>query len=231
VTSWPAIVLAAVGLAALRGGLRCHYAPEKAGIWLNPWSAVAAITLIAACIVPYSAWLGPRMVDVGTALVYMFGTVAVAALYGPLVAYHAGELLARGVSPEPGGADEPEDPFARARAAEERRETGVAVERYAYLLEREPRHVEARVRLARLLAETGRANRALEALEAGLALEGLAHSEKAPLRRLKEEVESSDLVDRAKLSGVPAHPMGDVKTARMSALEKDAPPPEGRAPA
>ena len=214
------VALLAGGFVVFFAGRRCWLASERAGFWMSPWSLVAVLSLLIPGFVAAVSESGNPFVGVVLAVPMGF-------LLAPLIAYHVSALVTRAVLPEEQPPPEPEDPFERAKAAEDRGDNTVAVERYLWLLDREPAHIEARVRLARLFAETGRIEQALEALDKGLALKDMPSAEKAEWRALRREFAERHVVGDAAGGVASRHPMGRVHTARMDAHDggKDAPEP------
>jgi hypothetical protein len=187
------ILVIAVGIAAFRAGWRCLLRPEKAGLASHPAAGAGALAFIVAMGWPLARWAwgavqGSSVTGPGNVLIVIPALVLMVGLYAPLLAYHAGELLGRGFSTVSQPPADPEDPLERAVAAESRGDVPCAIERYLWLLEREPLHLEARTRLVLLLAATRRLKRALEVLDAGLGLDAASDEARSEWRALKEEL-------------------------------------------
>ena len=221
------------GLATFRGAWLCRTAPERAGRWGSPWAGVAVITFLITAAGPFMLW-----VEAGARTAFWIGMVRFASclvIYGlhlSYVAFHAGSLLTALVRPESQPEPEPADPLERAMASEEDGDVRAAVERYSMLLEEEPTHVEARTRLAGLLAKTRRFEQGKEVIRQGLALEELSSAEKAEWKSLLHRLEEGDLGEHAPEDADFEHrALGGVTTTRIETHEeakKD--PPEDERP-
>lgn len=156
-------ILFAVGWVAFFGGWRCYTDPDSAGVFAHPAAALVALAFLAGMVALIVLGSGSRLFGVIAAGLFL-------PLYGPLLWYHLTRALTGTVSALSQPAPEPTDPLERARAAEERGDTVIAVERYLWLLEREPSHEGARTRLAELLARMGRAEWSKDVIEKGMSL-------------------------------------------------------------
>jgi hypothetical protein len=156
-------ILFAVGWVAFFGGWRCYSDPDSAGVFAHPAAALVAFAFLAGMVALIVLGSGSRLSGVIAAGLFL-------PLYGPLLWYHLTRALTGTVSALSQPAPEPADPFERARAAEERGDTEIAVERYLWLLEREPSHEAARKGLAELLARMGRAEWSKDVIEKGMSL-------------------------------------------------------------
>jgi len=115
----------------------------------------------------------------------------------------------------------------RAKAAEERGDSQSAIERYEWLLKKKPEHVDARTRLAELLARTGKFHRATQVLDDGLGLPGVEGRMLAKWRELKERIEDGTFGDARPEGERPTFKaLADVRHARLEELRKD--PAAGR---
>jgi succinate dehydrogenase hydrophobic anchor subunit len=232
---YSAVVLVAFvgGVAALRAGWLCRTDPERAGRWANPWAPAAVLVFLMTAVGPFMLWVedGART-GVGMWLTRFATCLVIFALYLPYLTFHAGSLLAALLRPEPQPEPESVDPFERARASEEGGDVRAAVERYQKLLEEEPAHVEARTRLAQLMAKTRRFEQGKEILRQGLALEEVASAEKAEWKSLLRRLEEGDLGEQAPEDAGFGHlALGGVTATRIKAHEeskKD--PPEDERP-
>lgn len=165
------------GAVALVGGLRCYFDTEYAGVFRHPAAGMVAM-MFPAAMMAFVAAIGGDVA--GT----IFPLVLATGMSIPLLAYHLVNALSRMLSPVSQPAPEPEDPFERAKAAEDRGDTVIAVERYMRLLEGEPSHEEARTRLMEILARTGRVEWSRDVIERGLALPEVGPAARAEWRAL-----------------------------------------------
>ncbi len=178
------IVLAG-GVVALVGGWRCYADPDRAGVFGHPAAGIVTITFLAAMMTPLALSFRGDPGGPGQVITGVFYLAFIMFLYAPLLAYHATQLAARMFSTVSQPPPEPTDPLERARAAEERGDTVIAVERYLRLLEAEPSHEEARTRLADLLARTGRVEWSKEVVEKGMSLAEVGPEARAEWRALR----------------------------------------------
>jgi hypothetical protein len=189
-----AALLVAAGLVAFRAAWLCYRSPERAGWWTDPRSALVLLVFLATMTGPMMIWIERGAIEGWGNAAYRAAAYVVGVLLCiPFMAYHAGALVERAFTAESQPPPEPEDPFERARASEERGDVRGAIERYSFLLDEEPSHAEARMRLAELLARTRRAHQAAALVEQGLEVEGTppaASAElKAMLLKLQEEIQ------------------------------------------
>ena len=229
-----AIVLLAFagGVAAVRAAWLCRTDPERAGMWGSPWAAAGVLTFLVTAAGPLMLWMeaGART-GFGSGMARFAVCVVIFMLYLPYLTFHAGSLLAAILRPEAQPEPEPADPLERAMASEESGDVRSAVERYSMLLEEEPTHVEARTRLAGLLAKTRRFEQGKEVIRQGLALEELSSTEKAEWKSLLHRLEEGDLGEKAPEDADFEHrALGGVTTARIEAHEeaKKEPPEDER---
>lgn len=212
-----------VGVLAFRGGWLCRYRPERAGFWAHPAAALAVLTFMAAMIAPLSRWVARRsaaggVYGAGGVILTVFFIALLALLYGRLLGYHAGVILSGMFSTVSEPPPDPEDPFERAKAAEDRGDVRGAIERYSWLLERRPAHAGARTRLAELLARTRRLGRASALLDEGIALLEAPEEARAHWRLLKEKWARGEIGEESGTGGAFRHAaFGDVTTARLEA--------------
>jgi hypothetical protein len=203
------------GFVAYFGGWRCRFDNDRAGAFDRPVAGAAALVWLL-------VWAALVFLSSGDHPYSAFGKVVIvipiAFLYAPFLAFHAAEALRRAFSTESALPPDPEDPFERAKAAEERGDSQAAVERYAWLLEREPAHFDARIRLAELLARAGKLQRAKDVLEEGIALpdaEGWMRFKWQELRLLIEEGSFGEGKPEGEKPTFRA--LGDVRPARLEA--------------
>jgi tetratricopeptide (TPR) repeat protein len=206
------------GFVAYFGGWRCRFDLDRAGAFDRPVAGAAALVWL----LVWGALVFASSADHGLAA---FGKVVIvvpiALLYAPFLAFHAAESLRRAFSTESALPPDPEDPFERAKAAEDRGDTRAAVERYEWLLEREPAHFDARTRLADLLARTGRLERAREVLDKGIALDDAEGWMRFKWRELRTRIEERVLGEEKSEDGLPTfRALGDVRAARLEAWEE-----------
>ncbi len=190
-----ALLVFASGVAVYRGAWLCLRHPDRAGRWAEQWTGLAALAFLAATTAPIMVWVRGDGSDFGTGVLRSLFYAVCVMLYIPFLAFHAGELLTKMLRPESQPPPEPEDPFERAVAAEDRGDVRGAVERYWQLLDDEPGHVEGRSRLARLLARTRHLAEAVDMLQEGLALEELSSVEKADWKALLRDLRDGKLVE------------------------------------
>lgn len=201
-------ILFAVGWVAFFGGWRCYTDPDSAGAFAHPAAAVVAFVFFAGMVALIVLGSGSRL----------FGIIATGLflpLYGPLLWYHLTSVLTGTVSVLSQPPPEPTDPLERARAAEDRGDTVIAVERYLWLLEREPSHEEARTRLADLLARTGRVEWSKEVVETGMSLAEVGPEARAEWRALRLKWQEGKGVQAPSDGGPRLRGMEDSPTPRL----------------
>jgi hypothetical protein len=219
-------ILVAAGLVALVGGHRCYADPDRAGVFAHPAAAVIAVTFLLGMGTPIGLWFasGPgRDRGWGSAGYLIVGLSFVAGImmmFAPLLAYHLTRVLGKTLVSESQPPPDPEDPFERAKAAEERGDSRSAIERYAWVLENEPSHFDARARLADLLARTGRSERAKGVLDEGIALTDAEGWMRSKWRELRQRIEERSLGEEEAEGDRPTFKaLGDVRPARLKAWE------------
>ena len=229
-TPW---ILLATGVAAFVGGLRCFADRERAGVFAHPVAGIIAATFLLGMGVPIGLWFASNpdrmggqgvltLGSFGNVLIGLMVTVGLFVLFAPLLAYHLGRALGRSFATESTPPPDPEDPFERAKAAEERGDSQAAVERYEWLLKREPAHFEARTRLADLLARTGKLHRSRHVLDDGLGLPDVDDRMRSEWRRLKGRIADGSFGVATPEGDSPSlKALGDVKHARLEAFRED----------
>lgn len=205
------------GFVAYLGGWRCRFNIDRAGVFSYPVAGVATVVWLL-------VWGAFAFASSGDHDFVAFGKVVIIIpigfLYAPLLAYHAGQAFAAVFSTESALPPDPEDPFERAKAAEERGDSRSAVERYEWILEREPAHFDARTRLAELLARTSRLRRARDVLDKGLALPDVEGWKRFKWRELGLRIEEGSFGDAKPEGERPTFKaLGDVSPARLEAWE------------
>jgi hypothetical protein len=196
------------GVVALVGGLRCYFDSEHAGFFRHPAVGIVAITFPAAMMALAAAVGG----DV-TGIIFPLALATI--MSAPLLAYQLVGAFARTFSPVSQLAPEPTDPLLRAKAAEDRADTVIAVERYLRLLEAEPSHKEARTRLADLLARTGRIEWSKEVVEKGMSLAEAGPEARAEWRALRLKWEEGKGVEAPSGEGPRLRGLEDSPTPRL----------------
>ncbi len=201
------------GGVAYYGGWRCRFDNDRAGAFGHPAAGIVALV--------YYLGFTSLAVTSGVDPFTMIGIVVVLGLlYAPLLAYHAAEALQSTFSTASAPPPDPEDPFERAKAAEERGDSRSAVERYEWVLENEPIHFDARARLADLLARAGRLERAKEVLDKGLALPNAEGWMRFKWRELRQRIEERVLGEEKSEGDRPTFKaLGEVRATRLKAWE------------
>jgi hypothetical protein len=214
------LLLFAGGLVALWAWGRCEGEAGRGGVWLHPAAGGAAFAFYIGV-----AYLAALKADAIVAIFFVWG---IGWFYAPFFAYHVTHVLANVFATESQPPPEPEDPLERAKASEERGDVRGAIERYSWLLEREPMHVEARTRLAHLLARSRRLERAFDILREGVALEGVSEEARDEWRTLAEKWRRGEIVeDSPGEEGFRHAALGAVPTPRFDAYSSgrtEAPP-------
>jgi len=193
--SFSTFIVLAGGVVALVGGWRCYADADRAGVFRHPAAGIVTITFLAAMMTPLALSFRGGLGGPGEVITGVFYLAFIMFLYAPLLAYHATQLAARAFSPVSQPAPEPTDPLERAKAAEERGDTAVAVERYLWLLEREPSHEAARTGLAELLARMGRAEWSKDVIEKGMSLAEVGAGVRAEWRALRLKWQEGNVVE------------------------------------